>query len=78
MIKDQDAAAHKAEEIWQNFLTLMIEDGKDRFQPDDWKYLKKALYPFTHENVRDFIPQPESVEIAMQYAVDRYKKGLSF
>ena len=66
LVRDQDGAMHKAEEIWQNLLTEMINEETDMFQPRHWSWLKKKLYPLTHEKVRDFIPTPETIEIAIE------------
>ena len=59
-IASENASMHKAEEIWQNFLNHILKDDDGKmptFTSGQWSYLKKVLYPLTHENVRDFIPQ---------------------
>lgn len=66
LTRDQDGAMHKSEEIWQNLLTAMILEETNMFQPPHWSWLKKKLYPMTHEKVRDFIPQPETVKKVQQ------------
>ena len=70
--RDQDGAMHKAEEIWNNLETAILMDKENKFPTFtslQWTQLKKYLYPVTHENIRDFIPQIESVEIAVKKAL---------
>lgn len=56
------------EAIWQHLLDkIILDDGVfEVFTEGQWRYLKKVLYPLTHESVRDFIPSKTSIEMAYE------------
>lgn len=73
--KQSDIAMNVSEQIWQDFTKALLKDeikGFETFTDFQWRSLKKALYPMTHENVRDFIPQNVSCCISYKYG---YKHG---
>lgn len=77
-IAGENASMHKAEEIWQNFTDQILRDDEKMavFSSTQWNYLKKVLYPLTHENVRDFIPQQPAIETAQRIAREEERERM--